>query len=243
LQKGRVFGMKSQNLFKWKHYEPEIILLTVRWYLRYSLSFRNLVEMMEERGLCMVHTTIMRWVHPYGPELEKRIRRHLKLTNDSWKVDETYIKIKGEWKYLYRAVDSEGNTIDFLLCAHRNRKAAKRFFRKALRSSHTQTPRVINVDKNAAYPPAIKELQVEKKLPNNTDIRQIKYLNNRVEQDHRFIKKLVRPMLGFSSFRTAARTLKGIEAMHMIHKGQVKSLGTSVSEKVNFNHKLFELVA
>jgi transposase, IS6 family len=233
--------MKPQNLFKWKHYEGEMILLTVRWYLSYSLSFRNIAEMMEERGLCMVHTTIMRWVHQYGPELEKRIRRHLKQTNGSWKVDETYIKVKGKWKYLYRAVDSNGNTIDFLLCARRNRKAAKRFFRKALRSSHTKSPRTISLDKNAAYPPAIRELQKEKKLPNNVDIRRIKYLNNMVEQDHRFIKKLVRPMLGFQSFRTASRTLKGIEAMHMIRKGQISSLGTSASEKVNFIQNLFKL--
>jgi transposase, IS6 family len=198
---------------------------------------------MEERGLSMVHTTIMRWVHQYGPELEKRIRRHVKRTDDSWKVDESYIKIKGKWKYLYRAVDSEGNTIDFLLCARRNRKAAKRFFRKALRSSHTQTPRTITLDKNAAYPSAIRELQKEKKLPADIDIRRIKYLNNRVEQDHRFIKKLVRPMLGFQSFRTTARTLKGIEAMHMMKKGQIESLGTSVSEKVNFIQNLFHLTA
>jgi transposase, IS6 family len=235
--------MKCQNLFKWKHYEAEIILLTVRWYLRYSLSFRNVVEMMEERGLYLAHTTIMRWVHQYGPELEKRIRRHLKQTNDSWKVDETYIKIRGKWRYLYRAVDSEGKTIDFLLCARRDRKAAKRFFRKALRSSHTPIPRSITVDKNAAYPPAIAELQAEKKLPNHTNIRQIKYLNNIIEQDHRFIKKRVRPMLGFQSFRTATRTLKGIEAMHIIHKGQIASIGTSVSEKVNFIHNLFHLTA
>jgi transposase-like protein len=233
--------MKSQNVFKWKHYEPEIILLTVRWYLKYSLSFRDLVEMMEERGLYLAHTTIMRWVHQYGPELEKRIRRHLKQTNHSWRVDETYIKIKGKWRYLYRAVDSNGNTIDFLLCARRNRKAAKRFFRKALRSSHTQSPRSITVDKNAAYPPAIGELQKEKKLSIDVEVRQIKYLNNIVEQDHRFIKKLVRPMLGFQSFRTAARILKGIEAMHMIKKGQIAAIGTSVSEKVNFIQNLFQV--
>jgi transposase, IS6 family len=235
--------MKSQNLFKWKHYQPEIILLTVRWYLQYSLSFRNLVEMMEERGLCLAHTTIMRWVHQYGSELDKRIRRHLKQTNDSWRVDETYIKIKGKWRYLYRAVDSKGNTIDFLLCSKRDHKAAKRFFRKVLRSSHTQTPRAITVDKNAAYPPAIAELQAEKQLPNNIDMRQVKYLNNIVEQDHRFIKKRVRLMLGFQSFRTATRTLKGIEAMHMIQKGQIASIGTSASERVNFIHNLFQLVA
>ncbi|WP_144488634.1 IS6 family transposase, partial [Bacillus nitratireducens] len=105
--------MEKESLFKWKHYQPEIILLTVRWYLRYKLSFRDLVEMMAERGLSISHTTIMRWVHQYGPELDKRIRRYLKQTNDSWRVDETYIKLKGQWMYLYRAVDSNGNTIDF----------------------------------------------------------------------------------------------------------------------------------
>ena len=121
--------MENQNLFKWKHYQPDIILLTVRWYLRYNLSFRNVVDMMEERGLSMAHTTIMRWVHQYGP----RVRRHLKPTNDSWRVDETYIKVKGQWMYLYRAVDSEGNTIDFYLSKIRDKKATKRFFKKALR--------------------------------------------------------------------------------------------------------------
>ncbi len=115
--------MKKPVEFKWKHYQPDIILLTVRWYLRYSLSFRDLVELMEERGLSMAHTTIMRWVHQYGPELDERVRRHLKSTNDSWRVDETYVKIKGQWMYLYRAVDSEGNTIDFCLSESRDKQA------------------------------------------------------------------------------------------------------------------------
>ena len=109
-----VISMEQENIFKWKHYQPDIILLTVRWYLRYNLSLRDLVEMMEERGLFLAHTTIMRWVHQYGPELNERIRKHLKSTNDSWRVDETYIKIKGEKMYLYRAIDSGGNTIDFI---------------------------------------------------------------------------------------------------------------------------------
>lgn len=116
--------------FKWKHYGPEMILLAVRWYLRYSLSYRDLVEMMEERGLSIAHTTIMRWVHRYGLELDKRVRRHLKKTNDSWRVDETYIKVKGKWMYLYRVVDSEGNTVDFYLSKNRKIKSAKRFFKK-----------------------------------------------------------------------------------------------------------------
>nr|WP_257790358.1 IS6 family transposase [Bacillus thuringiensis] len=115
--------MKKDNLFKWKHYQPDMILLTVRWYLRYNLSFRDLVEMMEERGLSLSHTTIMRWVHQYGPELNARIRKYLKRTNDSWRVDKTYLKIKGENMYLYRAVDSEGNTLDFYLSKKRDAKA------------------------------------------------------------------------------------------------------------------------
>ncbi|HEY5534930.1 MAG TPA: IS6 family transposase, partial [Ignavibacteria bacterium] len=141
--------------------------------------------------------------------------------NDSWRVDETYIKVKGEYKYLYRAVDSNGNTIDFMLSAKRNRKAAKRFLKKALSSDHNQIPRAITVDKNPAYPPAINELKNDKILPQNVGIRQIKYLNNIIEQDHRSIKRIVNPMLGFQSFQSANKTLKGIEAMNMIKKGQV----------------------
>ncbi|MFL0491786.1 IS6 family transposase [Bacillus sp. 179-I 2A5 NHS] len=235
--------MEEQNLFKWKHYQPDIILLTVRWYLRYNLSFRDLVEMMEERGLSLTHTTIMRWVHQYGPELDKRVRRHLKSTNDSWRVDETYVKVKGQWMYLYRAVDSKGNTIDFHLSKTRDHKAAKRFFKKALRSFHTSKPRVITVDKNPAYPIAIEELKKEKKMPVGIQIRQVKYLNNIVEQDHRFIKKRVRSMLGLKSFRTATSILSGIEAMHIIKKGQLILRDKSVQNEMKFIHQLFGMAA
>ena len=176
------------NSFKWKHYEGEIILLNVRWYLKYPLSYRNLKEMMIERGIQVDHSTIMRWVHQYSPEIENKIRRHLRLTNYSWKVDETYIKVKGKWKYFYRAVDSNGDTVDFMLSAKRNLKAAKRFFKKALSSNHNQIPRVITVDKNLTYPPAIDELKNENNLFKNVEIRQIKYLNNIIEQDHISIK-------------------------------------------------------
>ena len=231
--------MENQNLFKWKHYQPEIILLTVRWYLRYKLSFRDLVEMTEKRGLSIAHTTIMRWVHQYGPELDKRIWRHLKQTNDSWRVDETYIKVKGQWMYLYRAVDSEGNTIDFYLSKTRDHKAAKRFFKKALRSLHVSTPRVITVDKNPAYPIAIEELKNEKRIPVGIRVRQVKYLNNVIEQDHRFIKKRVRSMLGLKSFRTAKSILSGIGAMHIIKKGQLQQGVKSVQNEIEFIHKLF----
>jgi transposase-like protein len=235
--------MEKQNLFKWKHYQPDIILLTVRWYLRYNLSFRNLVEMMEERGLSIAHTTIMRWVHQYGPELDERVRRHLKPTNDSWRVDETYIKVKGQWMYLYRAVDSEGNTIDFYLSESRDKQAAKRFFKKALATSHVCKPRVITVDKNPAYPVAIQELKEEKSMPKGIQIRQVKYLNNIVEQDHRFIKKRVRSMLGLKSFHTATLILRGIEAMHMIKKGQLHQRVNYAQNEVEAIHKLFKLAA
>lgn len=170
------------------------------------------------------HSTINRWVLKYAPELDKRIRPHLQPTNDSWRVDETYIKVKGQWKYLYRAVDSQANTLDFLLCAKRDATAAERFLRKTLNASHTQEPRVINVDKNAAYPPAVDDIKAEEQLPKTTELRQVKYLNNQVEQDHRFIKRLTKPRMGFSSFNTARRTLRGFEAMNMIRKGQVQGV-------------------
>ena len=157
------------------------------------------------------HDPIMRWVHQYSPEIEKKVRRYLKPMNDSLRVDETYIKVKGEYIYLYRAVDSDGNTIDFMLNAKRDRKAAKIFFKKALGSNHNQASRVITVDKNPAYPIAIHELKNDGILPKNVGLRQIKYLNNIIEQDHRPIKRIVRPMLGFQSFHTAIKTLKGIE--------------------------------
>ncbi|MEK4418382.1 IS6 family transposase [Bacillus sp. FSL K6-0268] len=235
--------MEQANIFKWKHYQPDIILLTVRWYLRYNLSLRDLVEMMEERGLSLAHTMIMRWVHQYGPELNERIRKHLKPTNNSWRVDETYLKIKGEKMYLYRAIDSEGNRINFYLSKTRNHKAAKRFFKKALQSFHVSKPRTITIDKNPTYPVAITKLKSEKKVPLGTQIRQIKYLNNVVEQDHRFIKKRLRSMLGFKSFGTATCILAGVEAMHMIKKEQVDLLDQSVQNQKEFIHQLFGLTA
>jgi transposase, IS6 family len=230
------------NSFKWKHYAGEIILLNVRWYLKYALSYRNLKEMMAEREIQVDHSTVMRWVHRYLPEIEKKIRKHLRPTNDSWRVDETYIKVKGEWKYLYRAVDSYGSTIDFMLSSKRNRKAAKRFFKKALVSKHNQMPRAINVDKNPAYPIALHELKNDKILHTNVSIRQIKYLNNIVEQDHRSIKRIINPMLGFQSFRSADKTLKRIEAMNMIKKGRVIDLNYSVLNEVKYINQLFGIV-
>src|SRR6266566_10121546 len=141
--------MTEQHPFKWHHYEAEIILLCVRWYLRYSLSYRDLEEIMLERGLHVDHTTIYPWVQRYAPELDQRCRPRLKSTTDSWRDDETYVKVQGTWMYLYRVVDSAGHTLEFQFSASRDAQAAKRFFVKTLDASHTITPRVINVDKNA----------------------------------------------------------------------------------------------
>ncbi|MBD1849141.1 IS6 family transposase [Cyanobacteria bacterium FACHB-502] len=234
--------MSTASLFKWRHFLPEIILLNVRWYCRYALSYRDLEEIMQERGVEVDHSTINRWVLKYSPELDKRIRSHLKLTNDSWRVDETYIKVKGAWKYLYRAVDSQGNTLDFMLSAKRNGKAAARFFRKVLQGQHTQAPRVITVDTNAAYPVAMEVLKGDETIDQETELRQSKYLNNVIEQDHRNIKRIVKPMMGFKTFNSTRRTLSGIEAMNMIKKGQVKGVkqGDSVSQ-VKFIEAIFRI--
>ena len=232
--------MTSQSLFKWRHFLPKIIVLNVRWYCRYALSYWDLEEMMAERGVEVDHSTIHRWVLSYAPELDKRVRPHLNLTNDLWRVDETYIKIKGAWKYLYRAVDSKSNTLDFRLSAKRDGKAAARFFCKVLEATHTQAPRIITVDKNAAYPVAIEALKADETLAAETELRQSKYMNNVIEQAHGAIKRLTKPMMGFGSFNTARRTLSGIEAMSMIRKGQVKGInkGDGVSQ-ANFVEELF----
>jgi len=236
--------MSKSNPFKWRHYQPEIILLCVRWYLSYPLSYRQVAEMVNERGLDVHHSTIYRWVQQYAPELEKCCRSHLRSTNDSWRVDETYIKIKGKDRYLYRAVDSQGKTIEFLLTAHRDAQAAQRFLRKALKAVHNQEPRVINVDKNAAYPKAIDELKEKEELSAAVKLRQNKYLNNWIEQDHRFIKWLVKPGRGFKSFNTARRTLKGYETMHMLKKGQVKNVKKgAVRERIKFIAEIFGVAA
>lgn len=216
--------MNTQSPFKWRHFQPDLILLGVRWYLRYTLSYRDLEEMLLERGLRVDHTTIYRWVQHYAPELDRRCRPHLKRTTDSWRVDETYVKVKGVWMDLYRAVDSAGDTLEFWLSPTRNAQAAKRFFHKTLKASHTVTPRVITVDKNAAYPKALTELKSAGAVPPSCELRQVKYLNTIIEQDHRFIKRLVKPGLGFFSLATAWRTIQGYETMNMLRKGQLQGV-------------------
>ncbi len=237
-------SMNPKHPFKWRHFQSDIILVCIRWYLRYPLSYRNLEEMMLERGLMVDHTTVYRWVQAYAPELDKRCRPHLRSTNDSWRVDETYIEVKGECPYLYQAVDSEGNTLEFMLSAKRDAGAAERFFRKALKASHNSKPRVINVDKNAAYPKAVDELKADETLTPTTALRPVKYLNNIVEQDHRFIKRLVNPGMGFGSFNTARRTLSGYETMNMIRKGQINAVEKrDIRAQAEFVSQIFGVAA
>ncbi|MCK5520044.1 MAG: IS6 family transposase [Candidatus Marinimicrobia bacterium] len=216
--------MNSKNPFKWRYYEKEIIFLNVRWSLRYPLSYRNLEEMMQERGLSVDHSTIYRWVQHYTPEMKKRSRKYLRQSNDSYRIDETYIKVRGKMKCLYRAIDSQGNTIDFLLRSRRNMRSAKSFLKKMLRAFHGSEPRVLSVDENPAYPPAVKVLKEAKLLDKNCILRQNKYWNNIIEQDHRFIKKLVRSGMGFKTFHSAWRTLKSYEIMNMIRKRPIKNI-------------------
>src|SRR3982750_1096078 len=200
--------------------------------------------MMRERGLDVDHSTVFRWGQRYAPEINKRIRPHLKMSGTSYRVDETYIKVGKSCKYLYRAIDSTGQTIEFMLSAKRDVSAAKRFFKKMMRADHRRLPFTISVDKNAAYPEAFTTSQKEKILPHDCKLRRVKYLNNIIEQDHRFIKKRVRACLGYRSFDTAERTLQGVEAVNMMRKGQVKRLDRAdAMGQAKFIAGLFQIAA
>ena len=183
--------------FQGRHHQQDIILQCVRWYVAYSLSYRDLEELMQERGYEVDHSTIQQWVVHYAPRVEMAFRESKKRAGRRWRLDETYIRIKGKWKYLYRAVDKQGNTVDFLLTAKRDKKAALRFLNKAIDSNGKSSP--TNIDKSGANTASIKQFNVDGNK--RIKIRECKYLNHIVEQDHRFIKRIIRPMLGFKSFR------------------------------------------
>ena len=187
--------------------------------MAYPISYRQLEEMMGERGVQVDHSSLNRWVLKYVPMLEQAFRVRKRRVGGSWRMDETYVRIRGKWKYLYRAVDKAGNTVDFLLTAKRDRRAALRFLCKAI--DQHGAPAKITIDKSGANAAAIESYNAKRDA--DLEIRQAKYLNNIVEQDHRAIKRQVRPMMGFKSFWSAAVTLAGIELMHMIRKGQLKA--------------------
>jgi transposase, IS6 family len=210
--------------FKWRHFQGEVILWAVRWYCRYGVSYRDLEQMMGERGVAW------RWIIPRSTagsrhmrlRLKKRLRWHWRRPQStSWRVDETYVKVRGKWTYLYRAVDKFGNTIDFYLSPTRNAKAAKRFLGKALNGlKDWEKPTVINTDKAPTYGIAISELKAEGKCPKELAHRQVKYLNNVVEADHGKLKQLIKPVRGFKTLKTAYATIKGFEVMRALRKGQ-----------------------
>jgi transposase, IS6 family len=229
--------------FRRRHFPEEIIVLCVRWYLRYCLSYRDLEEIMAERGVEVDHSTIARWVVHYAPLLNQLVRREMRSPNRSWRVDETYIRVAGRWTYLYRAIDSAGSTIEFLLSPYRDLIAAKGFLQLAL-SAGLVRPRVINVDGHPAYASAISELKHSGELPRQCICRLSPYMNNIIEQDHRFVKKRVTASQGFRSAEGALSTIAGYEAMNIIRKGQIRWLPRGdVVGQTQFIERLFGIAA
>ena len=215
--------------FKGMRFPIDVILACIRWYASYPLSYRHLEEMMEERGVSVDHSSINRWAIRFLPLIEKMARKHKRPVGGSWRMDETSIKVKNVWKYLYRAVDEQGKTVDFLLTAKRNMGEAKRYFDKAMEANGD--PDKVAMDKSGANKAAIDAINVRRDGP--IVVRQVKYLNNIIEQAHRAIKTMTRPMLNFKSFRSAASVLAGIELMHMIRKGQFAFNGTAAMSLAN----------
>jgi len=203
--------------FKGAHFPQDIILMGVRWYVAYPLSYRHVEELMQERGVPVDHATIQRWVVKYSPLLEAAFHRRKRSVWLSWRMDETYIKVKGQWYSLYRAVDKTGQTIDFLLTEHRDEAAARRFLTKAIRRHGV--PEKITINGSEANAAAISSYNREHGTA--IIICQVKYLNNMVEQDHRGVKRVTRPMFEFKSFDAAQDTLVGIELMYMVKKKQM----------------------
>lgn len=207
--------------FKGAHFPKDVILFAVFFYVRYGVSYRDLEEIMHERGVAVDHTTLNRWVTRYAGAIAEAARRRKGPCDRSWRMDETYIKVKGNGVYLYRAVDKYGKTLDFMLSQRRNKPAATKFFARALEVNGL--PRKIVIDKSGANTAGIKAINKMLKgfgCPIPIEMVRRKYLNNIIEQDHRFIKRRIRLMLGFKSFASAASVLAGIELVNMIRKGQ-----------------------
>jgi putative transposase len=212
--------------FKGNHYPREVVLHAVFFYLRYAVSYRDLEEILQERGVDVDHATLNRWVVRYSPLIAKEAQRRKARTSSSWRMDETYIKVKGKWNYLYRAVDKFGKTLDFMLSERRDEAAATSFFTRTL--GNNGVPERVVIDKSGANLAGLKNMNSLLMLNGRyrfIDILQVKYMNNIIEQDHRFIKKVTRPMKGFKAFHSASATLEGIEVAHMIRKNQLASKG------------------
>ena len=224
----------ASSLFRGRHFNRTVIILCVRWYSTYKLNYRDLVEMMAERGVAVSHTTILRWVQCYIPEFEKRWNRYARPIGASWRVDETYIRVKGRWTYLYRAVDRHGLTVDFMLSEYRDIAAARRFFTRAI--ERHGAPERITLDGYPATHSAVAELKKSGMLCPQTKVRRSKYLNNLVEQDHRRVKQRIYPMLGFKSFRNATVTISGIELVQKIRKWQFDTSAVIGRERAHVRH-------
>ncbi|WP_407691510.1 IS6 family transposase [Robbsia andropogonis] len=219
------------KVFKRLYYPLDVMLLCVRWYVAYPLSLRHLEEMMAERGIAVDHSTVHRWAIKLLPLLEKAFRRCKRTVGRSWRMDETYVRIGGEWRYLYRAVDKAGNTVDLLLRARRDKVAAQAYLERAI--ALNGEPETVTIDKSGSNLAALKAIKANREIP--IKIRQQKYLNNIVEQDHRAIKRRTRPMTGFKNFRCARMILGGIETMHMVRKGQMSYCAKARSTSQKFN--------
>ena len=207
-------------------------MLFVYMKCRFSLSYRDLEEMASIRGAAIDHATLQRWLIRFVPLIDKEVRKRKRPVGSSWRMDETYIKINGKWAYLYRAVDSYGNTIEFLFRKYRDAGAAKSFFRKAFKNNGI--PGSVTIDKSGSNTCALNSFNEKRPEEQKIEIRQNKYLNNIIEQDHRFIKKRTRPILGFKSFRSAKITIAGIENIRIIQKGQITGSNNNASTFENF---------
>jgi transposase-like protein len=231
------------SLFKRRRFPVEIILLCVRWYCKYGVSYRDLAEMISERGVRVHPSTIFRWVQRYAPEIEKRVRPYQGHRSGSWRVDETYVRVGGRWLYLFRGVDKHGRLIASMLSGRRDTGAAYRFLRKALRVVSDYPPSSITTDKLASYPKAIRRLQGEGLLSEDVEHRTSKYLNNIIEADHGALKRIIHPARGFQTMKTAAATLKGFGIMRMIRRGHCVQRDRQTTSEIRRVNQLFGLAA
>ena len=231
------------SVFERRRFPTEVILLCVRWYCKYGISYRDLAEMMQERGVMVDHTTIFRWVQRYAPEIEKWVRWYQGYRSPSWRVDETYVRVGGAWKYLFRSVDKTGRLIDIILSDRRNTQAAHRFLAKALKTMRNCLPVSITTDKLGSYPTAIRRLQRDGRLSDDVMHRKSEYLNNIIEADHGALKQVIRPARWFQTMRTIYATNKGFEIMRMIRRGYCIFRESRASGEVRFANKLYGLLA